>query len=88
MRIYEYGYPKRKFFETPIEYAEKLPETNEFAQKLIELKFRTNLSEQRKEEIYQELLKIYKKTLQTLKPKDLWNNIKFILTLKGIFYRI
>ncbi len=88
MKLYEYGYPKRKFFETPLEYAEKLPETYEFAQKLIELKFRINLSQQRKKDLYQELLKIYKKTLHMLKPKDLWNKIKFIFTLKGIFYRI
>lgn len=88
MRLYEYGYPKRKFFETPMEYAEKLPQSQNFAKKLIELKFRINLSEHEKKEIYKNLLIIHKETLKSLKPKGIWNKLKFILTLKGIFYKI
>lgn len=88
MRLYEYGYPKRKFYETPLEYAEKLPETYEFSTKLIELKFRINLSENEKKELYDNLLNIYNKSLFELKPKGLWNLLKRTFTLKGIFYRI
>ncbi|GIX42205.1 MAG: hypothetical protein KatS3mg129_1938 [Leptospiraceae bacterium] len=88
MRLYEYGYPKRKYYETPLEYAEKLPETFEFAQKLIELKFRINLPESEKINLYKELLNIYKKTLNNVKPKGIKHLLKRIFTLKGIFYKI
>ncbi len=88
MRLYEYGYPKRKFYQTPMEYSEILPETFEFASKLIELKFKINLDEEEKKRKYQNLKEIYKKTLNNLKPKGMWNFLKRTFTLKGIFFKI
>ncbi|MFN3604742.1 MAG: transglutaminase-like domain-containing protein [Leptonema sp. (in: bacteria)] len=88
MRLFEYGYPKRKFYETPFDYVEKVPETHLFAQTYTELKFRTQIPEEYKKSKFQELKEIYKKTLKKLKPKKIIKKIFFIFNLKGIFFKI
>lgn len=88
LRLYEYGYPKRKFYETPFDYIEKVPETDLFAKMFTELKFRTQLLEEVKKEKFKQLKEIYKKTLKELKPKSLFKKILYIFSLKGIFFKL
>ncbi|MCS7205563.1 MAG: transglutaminase domain-containing protein [Leptospiraceae bacterium] len=87
MKLYDYGFPKRKIYETPLDYISKVPQTERFAKLITELKFRISLPQQEKELRYQELLDEYKMLSQTLKPKTIWKKLKYLLSLKGIFYK-
>ncbi len=87
LRLYEYGYPKRKLYETAFDYAEVVPQTIEFAKLFTELKFRTHISTEEKKLKYEKLKETYKKILNSLKPKS-FKKIKFILNLKGIFFKL
>ncbi len=87
MKLLDYGFPKRKFYETPLEYAEKVPETKPFSEVLYELKFKF-ISDDEKEKKFNELKMIMNQSFNFLKPKSILKKIKFLLSLKGIFYKI
>lgn len=83
----EQGHPIRQFFETPLDFARRMPETEPFALRATELRYRERWSEEEGMSAMKQLADLRKETLHRVQRTGSLAILRRIFTLRGLLYR-
>ncbi len=80
------GYPIKPYFQTTLEYSEKIPPMEKFAKLYTMLRFRMNYSSGEKEKTEQEYRACFVETRKKLRKTGPYPFLRRIMSLRGLYY--
>jgi len=86
MRLAADGHPIKHPWETPVEYAERLPQTGEFAELYTELRYRDLSGADGRDELWRRIRSAYRGVLSATRKRGLKALLRRIVSLRALHY--